>query len=33
MPSIPKGYGMLFSDEPPLLGIVYNSRVFPNQMP
>ncbi|WP_348663230.1 protoporphyrinogen oxidase [Chlamydia vaughanii] len=30
---IPKGYGMLFSDEPPLLGIVYNSQVFPEQLP
>ncbi|BAE80908.1 protoporphyrinogen oxidase [Chlamydia felis Fe/C-56] len=32
-PSIPKGYGMLLSDEPPLLGIVYNSRVFPEHFP
>ncbi|QVE49406.1 protoporphyrinogen oxidase [Chlamydia crocodili] len=32
-PSIPKGYGMLLADEPPLLGIVYNTEVFPQQMP
>lgn len=30
---IPKGYGMLFADEPPLLGIVFNSLVFPEQYP
>ncbi|MBQ8499015.1 protoporphyrinogen oxidase [Chlamydia sp.] len=27
---IPHGYGMLFADTPPLLGIVFNSEVFPN---
>lgn len=32
-PQIPKGYGMLFSDEPPLLGIIFNSQVFPEQFP
>ncbi|VVT43103.1 Protoporphyrinogen oxidase [Chlamydia avium] len=32
-PNLPKGYGMLFSDEPPLLGIIFNSQVFPEQLP
>ncbi|EPP34520.1 protoporphyrinogen oxidase [Chlamydia ibidis] len=30
---LPFGYGMLFADEPPLLGIVFNSQVFPKQSP
>ncbi|WP_201456363.1 protoporphyrinogen oxidase [Chlamydia sp. 17-3921] len=29
--SLPKGYGMLFAEEPPLLGIVWNSQIFPQQ--
>lgn len=28
---LPKGYGVLFADEPPLLGMVYHSRAFPKQ--
>ncbi|SPN73998.1 Protoporphyrinogen oxidase,protoporphyrinogen oxidase,Protoporphyrinogen oxidase,protoporphyrinogen oxidase,Flavin containing amine oxidoreductase [Chlamydia serpentis] len=31
--SLPKGYGMLFADEPPLLGIVWNSQIFPQCTP
>jgi Protoporphyrinogen oxidase len=27
---LPHGYGMLFADTPPLLGIVFNTEVFPN---
>ncbi|ANH78686.1 protoporphyrinogen oxidase [Candidatus Chlamydia sanziniae] len=27
--SLPHGYGVLFTDEPPLLGIVWNSQIFP----
>lgn len=30
---IPKGYGMLFADEFPLLGIVFQSQIFPDQLP
>ncbi|AAP98848.1 protoporphyrinogen oxidase [Chlamydia pneumoniae TW-183] len=31
--SLPKGYGMLFADELPLLGIVWNSQIFPQATP
>lgn len=33
LPKLPKGYGALFADEPPLLGIVYSSQIFPSQHP
>lgn len=31
-PHLPQGYGMLFSDAPPLLGIVFHSQIFPKQL-
>ncbi|WP_407365819.1 protoporphyrinogen oxidase [Chlamydia pecorum] len=31
--SLPKGYGMLFAEVPPLLGIVWNSQIFPQRAP
>lgn len=30
-PTIPHGYGILFADEPPLLGMMFPSHIFPNQ--
>lgn len=32
-PKLPKGYGVLFADEPPLLGIAFNSQMFPTSQP